>query len=174
MRTRACARRAFQVIEPSRTFALLVVIAVVAGCASSASRVKSEGCDGLTRLPDTGTTSICVQSDLGREDYRRATLDRLRIETRTIASSTSTFVGRPPGTKYPVGPQQKRELAQLTEEAFASSLGDLQLEQTDEEGTGVLLVRGSLLDVYFETLAIQRAAPATCSSGRAGRRWSLS
>jgi hypothetical protein len=145
-----CRAQSHQLIQPSRIFVVLSVIVIFAGCASSASRLKSGDCGRLTPLPDTGTTRVCVHDELPPEGYAKAKLDRLRIEARTVGSSSSTFVGRSPGTIYPVGPEQKKLLAQLTEEMFASALAGVQLERADEEGMGVLLVRGRFLDLFFE------------------------
>ena len=138
-------------LEKNRILAVPIVIAIFAGCASSASRVKSEGCGDLTPLQDAGTARVCVRHALLPESYESAMLDRPRIEAKPVGSSSSIFVGRPPAKTYPVGPEQKKDLARLTEEIFASSLSDLRLEQAGAAGPGVLLVRARLLDVYFET-----------------------
>lgn len=136
-------------VTPGRGLAVLILIAVCTACASAKSRLESNACDGLTELPATGTARVCIRENHGPARYTKAMLDGVRIQARTVGSSSSV-AARAPGTRYPVGPQQKEELKKLTEEEFESAIDDLQLEKADREGAGVLLVRGQILDVVFE------------------------
>jgi hypothetical protein len=137
-------------IIPGRVVAILIVIGVSSGCASSTSQLEREGCAGLTLLPETGSTRVGLSDDHGPEGYGRAMLDGVRVQSRPVGSSSSGMAPRPPGTRYPVGPEQRKELEKLAEEGFESALDGLQLEPVDEAGAGVLLVRGQILDVFFE------------------------
>jgi hypothetical protein len=122
------------------------------GCASSAPPMQDGvlDCEGLTRLAGTGLGGICIQESI-TGSYREAMLDEIEYGFRPVGtSSSSSYVGREAGTRYPVGPQQKTELKSLAVEAFDTALGDLGLARSSAAGAGVLRVRGQILDVLLE------------------------
>jgi hypothetical protein len=130
---------------------ILVALLVTAGCASGIDQLEGTGCGDLAQLRDTGHTRICITKDLPQAEYSGAMLVRVRTAAQPVGSSSTSLVGRPAGTRYQVGPQQKTELERMAEDAFESALADLAMTRTSEGGAGVLSVRGEFLDLIFET-----------------------
>jgi len=133
--------------------ALLITVALMLqGCATSSPPMQDGvlDCEGLERLTGTGLGGVCVQESIAG-NYREAMLDDIEYGFRPVGTSSgSPNVGREAGTRYPVGPGQKTELKALAVDAFDAALGDLGLARSSEAGTGVLRVRGQILDVLLE------------------------
>ncbi|TNF88042.1 MAG: DUF3313 family protein, partial [Gammaproteobacteria bacterium] len=80
-----------------------------------------------------------------------AMLEELQYRFQPVGTSSDTSpVPREAKTRYPVGPQQKTELKSLAVEAFGAALADLRLVEASEASSGVLRVRGEILDVLLE------------------------
>lgn len=135
----------------TRLVFILIALLVAAGCASGVDRLESEGCGDLAQLRDTGKARVCITRELPQAEYPSAMLVRVRTEAQPVGSSSTSLVGRPAGTRFQVGPQQKNELERMAEGAFDSALSDLAMTRTSEGGAGVLSVRGEFLDLIFET-----------------------
>ena len=131
---------------------LLAALLLLQACAGSQAPMQAGGldCDGLNQLRGTGLGGVCVK-DAPVEQFPAAVLEGIDYGFRPVAtSSSSPPVGRAAGTRYPIGPQQKRALQGLAEQAFTDALADLQIVPVAEPGAGVLGVRGQILDVSFE------------------------
>jgi len=138
-----------RLLEAKIQWMLLISSALLVGCASGIAGSDSADCGELTQVQDNGTMRICVKEGESR-DFGAAILGELVVAAKPVGSSSSTFVGRPAGSRYPVGPQQKQELEQAVAAVFLAALPGLSLKQAEEAGAGVLLVRGELRDLYFE------------------------
>lgn len=107
-------------------------------------------CTGLTRVSGSTLGTVCVAD--AAADYQGAMLDEIEYGFQRVGTtSSSSYVGREAGTRYPVGPQQRKELQALGVEAFASAVAELGLSNESTAGSGVLRVRGHILDVLLET-----------------------
>ncbi len=106
-------------------------------------------CEGLTRVADRELGALCVRDGAGA--YTGAMLGEIDYGFQPVAtSSSSTPVGREAGTRYPIGPEMKKELATLAEAAFASTVSAAGLDAASAPGAGVLTVRGQILDAQLE------------------------
>jgi hypothetical protein len=131
---------------------LLGAVALLQACvAEPPVRDGSLECEGLTRVSAVGLGGVCVLSSAAGS-YRGALLDEIEYGFHPVASaSSSTMVGQAARTGYPVGPQQKAELKSLAHVAFTDALETLSLVGATESASGVLRVRGQILDVLLET-----------------------
>jgi hypothetical protein len=131
---------------------LVTLLLLLQACASSESPMQdgSLDCTGLSRIGGTGLGALCLQEGAAGE-FREALLDGIEYGFRPVSTlSGSPYGGRQAGTRYPIGPQQKRELERLSEQAFLDALAGLNLTPASEPGAGVLGVRGQILDVSLE------------------------
>jgi hypothetical protein len=132
---------------------LLVPVLAVLLQACAAKPPMQDGrldCEGLTPVTGTGLGGVCVQKSV-TGSFSKAMLGGIEYGFTPVGtSSSSTLVGKPAGTRYPVGPEQKKELAEQAEQAFIEALDVLGMQAATEPESGVLLVRGQILDVLQE------------------------
>ncbi len=135
----------------NRAMNLLVGMGLVLLLVGSMRAVaSSDDCEGMQHLTDTGPFHICMVSGANR-NFESAHLDRMQVNARSVgSSSSSTQVGRPAGTRYPVGPEQKKGLRERLEATYLDVLRDLAKVNVEKKKDAEVLVRGRLADLYFE------------------------
>ena len=135
------------------TLAAFAAALLILQACSTSSPVQDGAldCEGLTRVPSSSLAGVCVQDGVAG-GYHSALLDNMDYVIRPVGNSTSSVnVGRPAGTRFQVGPQQKADLQAMMPEAFKETVAGLGLTPVSEPGAGVVEVRGQMLDVLFET-----------------------
>ncbi len=138
-------------MRPSSYFLLLGAAVFFQACSSQ--RPIQDGtldCEGLTRLSGTSLGGVCVQTSSAGA-FRSAIIEEIEVGVQPVGSvSSSTMVGREARGRYQVGPQEKAELTALAVAASERALATVNLASASDSGSGVLRLRGQILDLVLE------------------------
>ena len=134
------------------TLCLLFSAALLGGCVSDpvvqSGPTAEVSFDGLHRVDNARMKDAWVKPDLNLSGYDKIRLLGAGVEYRAVRSASRSMRANANRDDFPLDESQKARLLKNVREVFLTELGKSKhFTIVDEEGPGVLELKGALLDV---------------------------